>query len=153
VVKKPKGLSSDLSMTGQWAVVVRRIINGTGVLKVYLIQTKKYAYHLKFVRAITAEWVLEALKNISADVNIRYEDENVTEENKVQEKIADVESQGSKQIDQMDLESMDEEEEVQIIGGNKKEIVGMRSINLLKMHGMEATLNWNQVKKRSSLKL
>lgn len=34
VVKKPKGIASDLTVTGQWAVVVRRIMNGTGVLKV-----------------------------------------------------------------------------------------------------------------------
>jgi hypothetical protein len=44
VVKKPKGISSDLSVTGQWAVVVRRVMDGTGVIKVYLVQSKKYAY-------------------------------------------------------------------------------------------------------------
>ncbi len=89
MVKKPKGVSSDLSVTGQWEVVVRRIMNGTGVLKVYLIQSKKYAYCLKFVRAIAPEWVLAALKNIGADANIGFEDRDVTEENKVQEMIAD----------------------------------------------------------------
>jgi hypothetical protein len=47
VVKKPKGISSDLiSVTGQWAVVVRPIMNGTRVLKVYLVQTKKFAIWL-----------------------------------------------------------------------------------------------------------
>jgi hypothetical protein len=44
VVKKPKGISSDLQVTGQWGVVVQRIMNGTGVLKVYLVQSKRYAY-------------------------------------------------------------------------------------------------------------
>lgn len=38
VDKKPKGISSELKVTGQWAIVVRRIMNGSGVLKVYLIQ-------------------------------------------------------------------------------------------------------------------
>lgn len=37
VIKKPKGISSDLAVTGQWAVIIRRIMNGTGVLKVYLV--------------------------------------------------------------------------------------------------------------------
>jgi hypothetical protein len=46
VVNNPKGLTSDLRTTGQWAVVVRRMMNGTRVVKVYLIQSKKYAYRL-----------------------------------------------------------------------------------------------------------
>ncbi len=86
VVKKPKVLSSDLRVTGQWAVVVRRVMNVTGVLKVYLIQTKKYAYRLKFVRATAPEWVLEALKNIGADANIGFEAENIPEEEEILEK-------------------------------------------------------------------
>jgi hypothetical protein len=65
VDKKPKGISSKLKVTGQWAVVVRRIMNGTGVLKVYLIQTKRYAYHLHFTRAVAPEWVLENFERIS----------------------------------------------------------------------------------------
>jgi hypothetical protein len=36
-VKKPKQLASDLNVTGEWAAVERRIMNGTGVLKVYLV--------------------------------------------------------------------------------------------------------------------
>jgi hypothetical protein len=36
VIKKPKGIASDLNVTGQWGVVVRRVMNGTGVLRVYL---------------------------------------------------------------------------------------------------------------------
>jgi hypothetical protein len=35
VVKKPKGISSDLGVTGQWAVVVRCIMNHTGVLIIW----------------------------------------------------------------------------------------------------------------------
>jgi hypothetical protein len=40
VVKKPKGISSDVTVTGQWGVVVQRIMNGTGALKVYLVQSR-----------------------------------------------------------------------------------------------------------------
>ncbi len=40
VVKRPKGISSNLGTTGQWAVVVQRFMNGTGVIKVYLIQAR-----------------------------------------------------------------------------------------------------------------
>jgi hypothetical protein len=49
-------------------------MNGTGVLKVYLIQQKKYAYRLKFQRARAPQWVMEALNNISKDTNIGFED-------------------------------------------------------------------------------
>ena len=44
IVKKHKGISSDLRVTGAWAMVVRRLMNHTGVIKVYLIGTRKYAY-------------------------------------------------------------------------------------------------------------
>jgi hypothetical protein len=74
VVKKPKGISSDLGVTGQWAVVIRHIMNHTGVLKVYLIQSKKYAYHLHFARALAPEWVLEALNLITVDMSIGFGD-------------------------------------------------------------------------------
>ncbi len=115
-------MSSDLNVTGQWAVVVRRIMNGTGILKVYLIQTKKYAYRLKFVRAITPEWVLEALKNVSTDDLIGFEDEENAMENQVQEMIAEVESQERKSVMyENDIDTLGDEEEIQIIGGQKKE--------------------------------
>jgi hypothetical protein len=65
IVKKPKGVTSDLKVTGEWGVVVRRIMNGTGVLKVYLIQSRKYAYRLQFRRAKAPSWVLESLEDVS----------------------------------------------------------------------------------------
>jgi hypothetical protein len=74
IVERPRGISSDLTVTGQWAVIVRRIMNGTGVLKVYLIQQKKYAYRLKFQRARAPQWVIDALNSISKDANIGFED-------------------------------------------------------------------------------
>ena len=44
VVEKAKGISSDLSVTGQWGVVVSSIING-GSWRSILLETRKYAYH------------------------------------------------------------------------------------------------------------
>jgi hypothetical protein len=65
IVKKPKGVTSDLRVTGKWGVVVRRIMNGTGVLKVYLVQSRKYAYRLQFRCAKAPFWVLESLEDMS----------------------------------------------------------------------------------------
>ena len=76
IVKKPKGITSDLTVTGEWAVVVRRLMNGTGVLKVYLVASKKYAYRLKFRRAKAPQWVIEALNGISNGAAIGLEDES-----------------------------------------------------------------------------
>jgi hypothetical protein len=64
--KKPKQLPSNMTVTGEWAVVVRRIINGTGLLKVYLVQSKKYTYILHFKTSKAHEWVLEELQNLQA---------------------------------------------------------------------------------------
>ncbi len=40
VVKKPIGIATDLNATGQQGVVARGVMNGAGVLKVYLVQSK-----------------------------------------------------------------------------------------------------------------
>ena len=84
VVKKPKGIASDLKVSGEWCVIVRRIMNGSGVLKVYLIQSRKFAYRLKFRRAKAPDWVLGALNSISVNQSIGLEDpaenpEDITE--------------------------------------------------------------------------
>ena len=49
-------------------------MNHTGVIKVYLIGTRKYAYRLKFKRATVPEWVVIAMNSIG-DKNIGFEDE------------------------------------------------------------------------------
>jgi len=78
-VKKPKQLASDLNVTGEWAAVVRRIINGTGVLKVYLVQSKKYAYRLHFKTAKAPEWVLEELQNLKTSaIGFEIEEDETT---------------------------------------------------------------------------
>ena len=80
VVKKPKGIASDLKVTGQWGVVVRQIMNRAGVLKVYLIQSKKYAYRLHFMRAVAPEWVMESLNEMNSDMKIGFEEDSISEE-------------------------------------------------------------------------
>ncbi len=129
VVKKPKGILSNLGTTGQWAMVVRRIMNGTGVIKVYLIQSKKYAYRLKFVQAIASEWVMEAMKNISADDSVGFEDVTTTEENQIQEMIAEVENHETKSNTYDDeINTIEEYEETKIMGGQDRETVVLKSI-------------------------
>ena len=70
IVKKPKVIASDLRTTGEWAMAVRRSMNHTGVLKVYLIGTRRYAYRLKFVRATVPEWVITAMNSISRTITM-----------------------------------------------------------------------------------
>ena len=45
-------------------MVVRRSMNKTGVLKVFLIGTRRYAYRLSFRRAKVPEWVITAMNTI-----------------------------------------------------------------------------------------
>ena len=42
-------------------MVVRRTMDKTGVLKVFLIGTRRYAYCLSFRRAKVSEWVITAM--------------------------------------------------------------------------------------------
>jgi hypothetical protein len=75
IAKKPKGIASDLTVTGEWAVVVHRIMNESGILKVYLINSRKYAYRLQFQRAVAQTWVLDALEQVSSrSTGIGFED-------------------------------------------------------------------------------
>jgi len=126
VVKKPKGISSDLKVTGQWAVVVRRIMNGTGVLKVYLVQSKRYAYRLHFARAIAPEWVLENLKDLSDNIQIGFEEESQGSEDAGLEAVIEEE----KQVEVFDntYDPDPEDDEVEIIGSSDRVQVVMQSI-------------------------
>ena len=74
IVKKPKGISSDLKVTGEWAMIVRRFMNHSGVLKVYLVASRRFAYRLKFKRATVPEWVIIAMNSIG-DRSIGFEEE------------------------------------------------------------------------------
>jgi hypothetical protein len=75
IAKKPKGLASDLTVTGKWVAVVRRIMNGSGILKVYLINSREYAYRLQFQLAVTPTWVLDALEQVlNRNISIGFEE-------------------------------------------------------------------------------
>ena len=45
-------------------MVVRRFMNISGVLKVFLIGSRKYAYRLSFRRAKVPDWVITAMNSI-----------------------------------------------------------------------------------------
>ena len=45
-------------------MIVRRFTNKTGVFKVYLIGTRRYAYRLNFRRAKVPDWVVTAMNSI-----------------------------------------------------------------------------------------
>jgi hypothetical protein len=107
------------------------MMNGTGVLKVYLIQSKKYAYRLHFVRAVAPNWVLEALNGIDPNASIGFEDgadDNLREISRGIDKDENV----SENVAATELvEDNNEEDEVQIIGDSKKVDVIMQSIDSL----------------------
>ena len=50
-------------------------MNHTGVIKVYLIGTKTFAYRLKFKRAVVPDWVISAMNSIG-DRTIGFEDDS-----------------------------------------------------------------------------
>ena len=55
-------------------MVVRRFMNKSGVLKVFLIGTRRYAYRLNFRRAKVPEWVITAMNSIG-EKSIGFEEE------------------------------------------------------------------------------
>jgi hypothetical protein len=138
IVKKPKGIASDLAVAGQWGIVVQHIMNGTGVLKVYLVQSKKYAYRLQFRRAITPEWVIEALDNIDSQTTIGFEEITELYEREVlQQSDNDV---------VIDLTNIEEDEEVEIVGGHDKGNLILRSIDTIESA-------WNETSTKPPIKV
>jgi hypothetical protein len=106
-------------------------MNGTGVLKVYLIQSKKYAYRLRFVRAVAPEWVLEALNNVDLNASIGFEEGAEADFQEAVDRIMkDKEGQA---IDAVigSAERLDDEDDVQIIGDRGKVDIIMQSVDSL----------------------
>ncbi len=128
VVKRPKGISLDLGVVGQWAVVTRRIMNGTGVLKVYLIQTKKFAYRLNFIRAKAPEWVLEALKDINPEASMGFKDESDTEQNRLYKMIDEIKNQDYLKYEDVKTNDSCDDEDIQVLEDKDKQTVVMQSI-------------------------
>jgi hypothetical protein len=75
IVKKPKSLSADVKPKGQWAMVVRRYLDQTGIIKVYLVQSKKFAHRLKFLRANPPDWVIRSISEMNKSTNISWQAE------------------------------------------------------------------------------
>ena len=73
LVKRPKAIASDLRVAADWAVVLHRVMDGTGNLVVYNVRTKKVCVRLKFVRAKVPDWVIAEVRNISIDAKIGLE--------------------------------------------------------------------------------
>ena len=88
IVKSPKSIASDLRTVGDWAVVVSRVMCGTGVLLVYVIRTGKVAARLQFKRAKCPEWVIDHLNSISADKRIGVEGDESNPDGLEWEKIS-----------------------------------------------------------------
>ena len=55
-------------------MVVRRFMNKSGVFKVFLIGSRKYAYRLSFRRAKVPDWVITAMNSIG-EKSIGFEDQ------------------------------------------------------------------------------
>ena len=69
LAKKPKGISSDLEDVSRWAIVVRRFMDGTGVLKVFILDTKRYAYVLKIARPRVPQRILDQINSMNINSN------------------------------------------------------------------------------------
>jgi hypothetical protein len=123
IAERPRGISSDLTIVGQWAVVVRRNMNGTGVLKVYLIQSKKYAYRLKFQRARAPQWVLDALNMIAKDATIGFEDENEIGLPVIPESVPDHDKPGQDQME-VSMDDIGTEEVLNLPDEQNQDLIG-----------------------------
>lgn len=102
--------------------------NGTGVIKVYLVPSKKYAYRLRFACARAPEWVLEALKEINPEATIGFEDGSTTEDVQLHQVIEDIENQQYSIAEDEKNELKDLDDEVHFIGDNERQTVVMQSI-------------------------
>ena len=126
IVKKPKGIASDLHATGQWGAIVRRVMNGTEVVKVYLLQSKRYAFRLHFQCAIPPGWVLEALNNINLSTTIGFED---GEPNKVAELELKKDSMVTPEQLATAIDEIELEDDVKLIGGPERATVVHHSLD------------------------
>ena len=70
LVKRPRSIASDLPVAADWAVVLCRVMDGTGNLVVYNIRTKKVCVRLKFSSLLGLEY---RIGNISIDTKIGLE--------------------------------------------------------------------------------
>jgi hypothetical protein len=112
VVKKPNQLSTGLTPKGQWAIIVRRQMDSSGILKVYLIDSKRYAHRLKFQRAIPPNWVITTINNINTATSVL--DETYPIEDEITEEDDDInwdEEERVHQIDEMNNSTQEPDED------------------------------------------
>lgn len=76
LAKKPHaGEASDLGEKAQWVIPVRVFRDGSGVVKVYVIDTKKFAHRFKFAHGKAPARIMEQLRAISLSEHIGFEDD------------------------------------------------------------------------------
>ena len=83
LTKPPKTAEASKINTpkADYSVVVRRMRDKAGVIKVYQIETGKFAYRLQVKKvADIPEWVLNKLNAIKPDASIGYEDESFADD-------------------------------------------------------------------------
>jgi hypothetical protein len=127
VVKKPRGISSDLTVTGEMAVVVRRGMSaGSGVLKVYLVTSKRFAYRIKFKRVIAPEWVITALQSIG-DGEIGFETDAVNPDGEELLQASAMPELVPVEVGQDDFAAVDEaelDEALELLGAREEQELG-----------------------------
>ena len=83
IAKRPKNLSSiaDLRARGEYALVVRRYPDRSGVLKVWLPKTGYYAYRFKVrrVRNQCVEWILKKLSSMNPRAVLGFEPDPISD--------------------------------------------------------------------------
>ena len=78
VCHRPKRSSSrNLDPKAEWSIIVGRSINKSGVLQVYIIDTQRYAFRFKFIRARVPDTVLAQIKAMDPTEPILPEDDAV----------------------------------------------------------------------------
>ena len=101
--------ASDLREKAQWVVPVRCYRDGSGLVKVYVVETKKYAHRFKFAHAKPPARIMQLLSQISPSEQIGFEDEQQHGEQR-----------GAADIDYDDVAIIDEEgfvERIEDTGG------------------------------------
>ena len=79
LVERPKrGVARDLSEKAEWAIVVGRAMDGTGILEVIVLQTYRTAFRLKFVYARVPSDVLHRARMLKQQGALQPEEDGMT---------------------------------------------------------------------------
>jgi hypothetical protein len=119
-------------------------MNGTDVLKVYLVQSKKYAYCLHFTRVIAPEWVRDALNAIDLGATIGFKEEA---DEDLQDLIMHNMEDTNDEFNMREVIDVDNDDEVEIFWGDDKKLSLPNQSNQLRRCGMKIILNRRRLKK------